>query len=377
MSSRHSFPRGRALQALATLTLSACASISLSAQAVPDTLPPVLLIHGIWSSQATWDVLAPQLTSAGFNRVFRTSTNTAQALHDQKDVVKNYASAVGIQNESPILVAHSMGGLIARQLSTELPSDAIITVGSPHNGHTTLNEPGGNANLWYMSGAIGGAAVDAVWNLSGHCGQQRDGVDAPCYTVGEFLSYTTTVLALIHTVNTLVISAASIDDMSTESSFILALNATDHVNSEQASSRISIIAKLYPEEQDYSMFRMKFNPYIAENLGSYLPWFSAMVQADGWDILWETIGNTEDPWYWERIWGAGGVILAGSEIQELPNRYNELIGGWPNDGFMPVATQYYPLATSYDLVGVAHVEETESFFLRDRVIEVGTAYRRN
>lgn len=71
------------------------------------------------------------------------------------------------------------------------------------------------------------------------------------------------------------------------------------------------------------------------------------------------------------------VVTAALEIQNLPYSWNNLLGGFPNDGFVRIGTQAFPEATVVEVFGLAHPEETESAFLRNRVLSVGAQYRRN
>lgn len=76
---------------------------------------------------------------------------------------------------------------------------------------------------------------------------------------------------------------------------------------------------------------------------------------------------------------AGGlaVVTAALEIQNLPYSWNNLLGGFPNDGFVRIGTQAFPETSVVQVFGVAHPEETESAFLRDRVLSVGALYPRD
>lgn len=361
-------------------TFSLLCAQRLEGQAVPDTLPPILLVHGIWSGASTWDVRAGDLSGVGF-RVFRTSTTTTNSIWSQSHVVEDYVDSVGINTESPVIAAHSMGGVVARTLITTMPADALITVGSPHHGHPSLNDAFGNPHFYGMALALATSAGAVFGNLYSHCGQYRnDGYGqeaAPCYTVSDFMFYTGTILGLISAANTLFISAASIEDMSPNSSFINSLNTSTHINAEQATSRIAVIAQLNPLERDYSFFRLFFDEMESNYLGEELKWFAWTIELDGWEIIDDAVFNSSDAWYWERFLGGWAVVISAWNLGELAQNYNNVIGGWPNDGFMPVDTQLMPSATSYLLFGVSHTEETTNQTFIEIVRDVGVSFRRN
>jgi pimeloyl-ACP methyl ester carboxylesterase len=108
----------------------------------------VLLVHGLDEPGGLWNSLVPELASRGL-RAVRFSYPDDQALEDSSRLLLEAVEelhARGVQRLS--IVAHSMGGLLTRDLLTrpdgyageclhpeDLPSvDRLITVGTPNSG---------------------------------------------------------------------------------------------------------------------------------------------------------------------------------------------------------------------------------------------------
>ena len=95
----------------------------------------VSFIHGFGDSPQIWDAMNNQLMQGfDYNR-FDVSYNTSQA-------ISTSASSVFIPQQS-VAVAHSMGGLLAREYLRQNGTgnlDALITVGTPHFGAPAITQ---------------------------------------------------------------------------------------------------------------------------------------------------------------------------------------------------------------------------------------------
>ena len=101
--------------------------------------PPVLLVHGILCNGAIWGPLQRRLTAEGFDRlgvmdlqpllagIEAHAATLARTLHTMHE----------LSGEPIVIVAHSMGGLVARaalRLSGPGVIGRIVTLGTPHHG---------------------------------------------------------------------------------------------------------------------------------------------------------------------------------------------------------------------------------------------------
>jgi pimeloyl-ACP methyl ester carboxylesterase len=107
---------------------------------VTRSVRPVLLVHGVLCNRAVWGPLQRRLRAAGFAPI--------RAVNLEPPAAEIDAVAVQLQSELAALrresqgrrvavVAHSMGGLVARAAMRRGASDSIsqlITLGTPHHG---------------------------------------------------------------------------------------------------------------------------------------------------------------------------------------------------------------------------------------------------
>ena len=168
------------------------------------TAPPVLLVHGVWSSSATWDDLRQFLIGRGFefcdsadcvvnygpiqpapsfdplavgpenefavDQLIRATTNTLNALREE-----------GIAAAQVDVVAHSLGGLIARSRVVQPGAERayrrrdnfgrgdfhkLITIGTPHRGTSIANFLIANRDA--TSSFFDGATLEDYLATTGH-----------------------------------------------------------------------------------------------------------------------------------------------------------------------------------------------------------------
>lgn len=103
--------------------------------------PPVLLVHGLYHNRSAWLVLRRRLQAAGFKHLHDYSYSSAgpdfHALVNRLDAEMHAVQAMH-PGSRPLLVGHSLGGLIIRRWLS-LPGNAqraqgVLTLGTPHQG---------------------------------------------------------------------------------------------------------------------------------------------------------------------------------------------------------------------------------------------------
>ena len=107
----------------------------------PGRTRPVVLVHGWGANRASLGVLQAGLVMAGFDRVYAAGLGPIRDLRAQVDslgaYVEQVAQACGLGRHSLDLVAHCVGGLVARlylQSGGATRVDRCITLATPHSG---------------------------------------------------------------------------------------------------------------------------------------------------------------------------------------------------------------------------------------------------
>jgi pimeloyl-ACP methyl ester carboxylesterase len=103
---------------------------------------PVLLIHGVYCNRAVWWRLRRRLIEAGVGPIVAVNLEPAGAAMDthMPAVESALLRLHSLAPRAPVsIVAHSMGGLVARRALTTLASEAsrvarLVTIATPHAG---------------------------------------------------------------------------------------------------------------------------------------------------------------------------------------------------------------------------------------------------
>lgn len=124
--------------------------------------PPVLLVHGLYHNRSAWLALRRHLHAAGFEHLHDYSYSSAgpdfHALVSRLDAEVRAVQAMH-PGRCPLLVGHSLGGLIIRRWLS-LPGNAlratgVLTLGTPHQGsRLALLGPGALAHSLAYRGEL-------------------------------------------------------------------------------------------------------------------------------------------------------------------------------------------------------------------------------
>ena len=103
--------------------------------------PPIILLHGLYHNVSAWALYRRWLTTAGFSNI--TLMGYSSWNRTFPELVKRLEQLIAQARESfpekpPILIGHSLGGLLARacvqSLADSIPIGGVITLGTPHQG---------------------------------------------------------------------------------------------------------------------------------------------------------------------------------------------------------------------------------------------------
>jgi pimeloyl-ACP methyl ester carboxylesterase len=105
-----------------------------------ESLPPVILLHGLFQNRSSLFWLQHRLHSAGYRQIISINTPPWKDLETltEKLAKKVDEMRIRFKVDKVILVGHSMGGIIARNYVQNRGGAAnverIVTLGSPHHG---------------------------------------------------------------------------------------------------------------------------------------------------------------------------------------------------------------------------------------------------
>ena len=105
-----------------------------------DGFPPLILVHGMGGNPGTFLPMAWYLKLQGRKRSYKINFESGQSLDDMARALADFVSDVreATGQDSVEIVAHSLGGIIARLAMAEHGVDArvetLITLGTPHKG---------------------------------------------------------------------------------------------------------------------------------------------------------------------------------------------------------------------------------------------------
>jgi triacylglycerol lipase len=103
--------------------------------------PPVILIHGLYHNVSAWTLFRRRLQAAGFaNLYFLCYSSWNQTFPALVMKLEQLLAEVRehFPNQSPILIGHSLGGLLSRACAQSLGGPTrlagVVTLGTPHKG---------------------------------------------------------------------------------------------------------------------------------------------------------------------------------------------------------------------------------------------------
>ncbi len=131
------------------------------------TLPPVLLLHGYGCNSGYWSHLTPRLDAA---RISHATVDLEPLTGDIDDYAPRVQQAVEALRQASgsdrvFIVAHSMGGLVARAWMRACGTAhvaRVITLGTPHHG-TCLAAFGIGINAGQMRRMVKDEPPECVW----------------------------------------------------------------------------------------------------------------------------------------------------------------------------------------------------------------------
>jgi pimeloyl-ACP methyl ester carboxylesterase len=132
-------------------------------------MPPILMIHGMWSRPSTFTQLRAELEPLGLRSAAVTLPHhdvppgapapAALATTRIADYVAALERDVADLGEPPVILGHSMGGLLAQLLSVRVQPKGLILLSTAPSAQAS---------------AFSAAAVRTMWNVTGKWGWWRE-----------------------------------------------------------------------------------------------------------------------------------------------------------------------------------------------------------
>ncbi len=98
----------------------------------------LVFVHGLMSHATVWDKIVDRLKAEGYFKkyeIWRLDYDTRQPFEEIGLEFYDLMKEKGLLNRNPIIVAHSMGGLVSREFVTLAGGcEELITLGTPHVG---------------------------------------------------------------------------------------------------------------------------------------------------------------------------------------------------------------------------------------------------
>ncbi|MBC7453076.1 MAG: alpha/beta fold hydrolase [Massilia sp.] len=132
-----------------------------------STAPPVLLLHGYGCNSGYWAQLTPLLDAAHISHAAVDLEPVLGAIDDYLHIVERAVASLCTKTNASkvVIVAHSMGGLVARAYIRTHGAQSIVhvfTMGTPHHG-TCLANMGVGRNAAQMRRTHGADARESAW----------------------------------------------------------------------------------------------------------------------------------------------------------------------------------------------------------------------
>jgi hypothetical protein len=352
-------------------------------QSSSGTDRPVVFAHGLASGPGTWDPVAANLQERLQITSFKFQTPSTSTYEDQAASLESNIAALG---SSKIIVGHSNGGIVAREVSKYESLKGIVTIGTPHRGVPLLNHRGDVANFaneaWNLMGQIAeglsSGAKQEWWNMLGDL--QRNVFNVVSARTQDILFAVSEVLpSLIFPVT---------PEMNPDGSYLAVLNSQQNRDRERSAVpiRVGIIntARSYDKA---GPFRLFFSDAQADGIGdtmrvaeyvlfvysgqlrgsvSHLPPLdperqktealaSKLFQLSSW------LARIDPLW-------CAWVSTVGQVNQLNPDPRQCL----DNDELVPAWSQLYPDAFNRRVIGAPHTRETTES--EDTLYEMLTSY---
>ncbi len=341
---------------------------------------PLVLQHGVRSSDTTWDVATARLQANYPVQVYRTTTTWTDSQTVQARYLRN--GLFTSLPDSTVAIGHSNGGIVLRQaVMDNTPMRALMTIGSPNHG-----APAATAVINGQMPAITAPIAYAASNFAGLWYANSFDWEEIYYV--QLLSINVT--EILNEVVSVILGKVGFNSDSDvwrglypSSPFLQNLNsaASLSVQAQRVGVRAAVATEI--DHPEWALYRLAKSESQSEDFSLYVDLTAASLFIGSYFITDRYCGyNAFDS---SRCFAGLYMGEAGYQLQRMPFRYCAIaqiegVNVWdnlsgvscePGDALSPIAQQSWGPDTNYAKVypvtGVSHTEQTKSSPVLDRV----------
>jgi hypothetical protein len=354
-----------------------CVLVLLTARHANAQRQPVVMAHGVRSSDITWNADSTRLHLAFPVTVKKVSTIWTDSQTVQARFLRDQVFA-GLP-DSTIAIGHSNGGIVLRQAAVDnVPMRALMTVGSPNKG-----APAATA---VIGGQMAGITGPLLYDLTNFFYlYYSNSFDWEEIYYSQLLSINVT--AILNIVTNELLSGIGFDNNSdvwkglySSSPYLTGLNSATalQLQSQRVPSRAAVVTEIDHSEQ--ALYRLALSQTQSDDVSLFADLTAVSLFIGGFYFADKYCGfQSFDS---SRCFAGLFMNDAGFQLIRMPNRYCALaqiegVSAWDNtsgvfcesgDALSPVQNQIWAdtvFATTYRVAGVSHSEQTSSLAVMD------------
>jgi pimeloyl-ACP methyl ester carboxylesterase len=331
--------------------------ILATAQEAPSQIP-IGMAPGLGEPASIWYPIQVYLTERlGGITTHPISLNTGSSIPSQSvSFFQQLYAQTGERAYRAILMGHSNGGLVVREVARITPPTGIITVGTPHPGARIVPAaPAGRAfaqNASYALAELSSAALEYVYY-----GRNARWSDWLWYWAAQeainAALYDWVPAKLAEAVDNLT-DLPAVKDVTPGSDFMRSLNdAPGGIVDQNVPARIGVRVSTYYSYEGGPL-RLLLSPDEANTTAALASAAGFWLKVNGEELYWDTInGNFSDPnVFYARAHLGWAAMWFGSFLTDYDLFWCSMIhnGGrcGPSDAFIPQEDQRYTWASDFD-----------------------------
>ncbi len=314
---------------------------------------PAVFVHGFAAAGADWAATAERLRQTVAIEPHRPDLSWRASYEDQASALQ---ASLGHLAGGTVAVAHSNGGVVARQWTRHRPLSGIVTIGTPHRGVPLVAA----FHRWtrfhsetpvLLNRVLGAFSVTTdtswVWTL----------IEEAISWTSDFSIWSVFDVARVIGLET---GVPVMPQMRPYSEYLADLNWAGNLQREVAAAPnrvgiVSIANNFYwagPARAAVPEFADEIAAALYGSASALLFWGSYVMSTSAWDDFY-------------RLEQSNSVLDVAMHLLAVDPYYCKVVSRWdlsaclPNDGVVPDESQRFPLAPNIIIGGPAHTQEKD------------------